>query len=144
MLLDQEGFECDPISRVEGDTPLHSAIRYLNTLDFPPSPEVLTFSQDLINMMIEAGSDPRIRNKASLTPSQLVDPRNGKLRLLLQDAVDINRDTGDFVVDDDLADGGEEEDVGSASDSDFDPEEYRREKERREQERKAMANGGKV
>ncbi len=139
MLLDQEGFECDPISRVEGDTPLHSAVRYLNSLDFPPTPEILSFSADLISMMIEAGSDPRLRNKAHLTPYQLVDPRNTKLRQQLQDAVDISHDTRDFVVDD-------EEDVGddyagSGSDSDFDPEEFKREKARREQERKMLSNG---
>lgn len=57
MLLDQEGFECDPISRVEGDTPLHSAIRYINSL--PINDETSEFASQLISMMIEAGNDPR-------------------------------------------------------------------------------------
>lgn len=93
-------------------------------------------------MMIEAGSDPKLKNKANLTPYQLVDPRNEKLRQQIQDAVDVEMMRGDYIetrdeVDED-GDGDEEEegDVGSASDSDFDPEEYRREKERRK------ANGG--
>ncbi|KAH7336217.1 hypothetical protein BKA65DRAFT_29721 [Rhexocercosporidium sp. MPI-PUGE-AT-0058] len=134
MLLDQPGFECDPISRIEHDTPLHSAIRYLNSLteSSPLTPAISSFSAELIAMMIEAGSDPRLRNKANLTPYQLVDPRNEKLRAQLQDAVDVVQNQGDYI---EVEEGGfeeeEEGDVGSASDSDFDPEEYRREMERR-------------
>jgi ankyrin repeat protein len=135
ILLDQEGFECDPINRLEHDTPLHSAIRYINsqTPSFPPPPAVSEFAHDLISMMIEAGSDPRIRNKANLTPLQLVDPRNSELRGQLQDALDVMLSQGDYIVDDEEeVDGVDEEgDVGSASDSDFDIEEYKREKERR-------------
>jgi uncharacterized protein len=133
ILLDQEGFECDPINRLERDTPLHSAIRYINsqTTSFPPNPRVSEFAHDLISMMIEAGSDPRIRNKANLTPYQLVDPRNAELRQQLQDALDVMQSQGDYVVDDEEEGVDEEGDVGSASDSDFDLEEYKREKERR-------------
>lgn len=146
MLLDQEGFECDPISRIEGDTPLHSAIRYINTLteSQPTNPDISSFAQELISMMIEAGSDPRIRNKANLTPYQLTDPRNTALKQQLQDAVDIVQNQGDFIVDaEEGGEEGEEDDdyAGSASDSDFDPEEYKREKERREKEKKALVNG---
>lgn len=151
MLLDQEGFECDPVSTREGDTPLHSAVRYINSL--PPSTSVSDFSAELITMMTEAGSDPRIKNKASLTPYQLVDPRNVALRQQLQDAVDIMQNAGDFVGEDivgvDGAANGEEElgddYAGSASDSDFDPEEYRRERERLKKEGgRPEANGGMI
>src|ERR1700758_5316321 len=93
MLLDQEGFECDPLTRIEGDTPLHSAIRYINSL--PITPETSEFSSQLISIMTEAGNDPRIKNKASLTPYQLTDPRNEKLRRQLEDAVDIMQNQGD-------------------------------------------------
>jgi hypothetical protein len=146
MLLDQEGFECDPISRIEGDTPLHSAIRYINNLteSQPSNPDISSFAQELVSMMIEAGSDPRIRNKANLTPYQLTDPRNEALKQLLQDAVDIMQNQGDFIVEGEGGDEeGEDDDdyAGSASDSDFDPAEYRREKERREKEKKVLANG---
>jgi uncharacterized protein len=146
MLLDQEGFECDPISRIEGDTPLHSAIRYINSLteSQPSNPDISSFAQELVSMMIEAGSDPRIRNKANLTPYQLTDPRNEALKQQLQDAVDITQNQGDFIVDgDEGGEEGEEDDdyAGSASDSDFDPAEYKREKERREKEKRALANG---
>jgi hypothetical protein len=55
MLLDQEGFECDPINRMEGDTPLHSAVRWANGL----REEQWEEATELIKMMIEAGSDPK-------------------------------------------------------------------------------------
>jgi len=55
MLLDQEGFECDPINKREGDTPLHSAVRWANEV----SGEQMEFASSLIEMMLEAGSDPR-------------------------------------------------------------------------------------
>jgi ankyrin repeat protein len=140
MLLDQDGFECDPISRVEGDTPLHSAVRYVNTLteSSPLTPEISEYAKDFIGMMLEAGSDPRIRNKANLTAYQLTDPRNEKLKQQLQDAVDIMQNQGDFIVDEReeaLLDGDvvpDDDYVGSGSDSDFDPEEYKKEKARRE------------
>jgi len=92
-------------------------------------------------MMIEAGSDPRLRNKANLTPYQLVDPKNVKLRQLLQDAVDIVQNHGDYIEDEEETPEIGEEYVGSGSDSDFDPEEFKREKERRQKEHQALANG---
>ncbi len=55
MLLDQEGFECDPINKREGDTPLHSAVRWANEVP----QEQKEFATSLIEMMLEAGSDPR-------------------------------------------------------------------------------------
>jgi hypothetical protein len=144
MLLDQDGFECDPISRVEGDTPLHSAIRYINTL--PPSPETSEFASSLIVMMTEAGSDPRVRNKARLTPYDLTDPTNTSLRGQLQDAADVMLNQGDFIEA-----GAEEAEealpddyAGSASDSDFDPEEYKRERERMKAEERKEMNGGMI
>jgi len=144
MLLDQEGFECDPISRVEGDTPLHSAVRYINSLpDSTTNSSIITFTSEFIGMMLDAGSDPRLRNKANLTPYQLTDPKNIKLRQILQDAVDMAQNQGDYIVDDEeTPDFDEDELAGSGSDSDFDPEEYKREKERREREKKkGVANG---
>jgi len=57
--------------------------------------------------------------------------------------VDITQNQGDYIVDEhDGGEVGEDEDyAGSASDSDFDLEEYRREKERRGTEKKSLANG---
>jgi ankyrin repeat protein len=56
LLLDQEGFECDPINRREGDTPLHSAVRWVNE----QSTENQEYGYSLIEMMLEAGSDPKL------------------------------------------------------------------------------------
>jgi hypothetical protein len=55
MLLDQEGFECDPINRREGDTPLHSAVRWANEV----TADQREYASSLLEMMLEAGSDPR-------------------------------------------------------------------------------------
>jgi hypothetical protein len=55
MLLDQEGFECDPINEREGDTPLHSVVRWLNN---SPKKE-WEAGAGLVEMMLQAGSDPR-------------------------------------------------------------------------------------
>lgn len=116
-LLDQEGFECDPINRVEGDTPLHSAIRYFNSLPLH-NPEIETYARDLILMMIDCGSDPRITNKANLTPYQLTDPKNTALRSVIQEAMDLEYNKGDFILEDTNADNSEQSGPGSASESD--------------------------
>ncbi|ORY67333.1 uncharacterized protein BCR38DRAFT_387840 [Pseudomassariella vexata] len=92
LLLDQPDFECDPINRREGDTPLHCAVRWAN--DNP------TKRQDalaLIDMMLEAGSDTRVKNKAKLTAIQLVDPSNKQLKDLIQEAEQANLNAADLV-----------------------------------------------
>ncbi|KAG0651374.1 Ankyrin repeat-containing [Hyphodiscus hymeniophilus] len=141
MLLDQEGFECDPINRMEGDTPLHSAVRYINSLDV--NPDTAEEASSLIGMMCEAGNDPRIKNKANLTPYQLTDPRNSKLRQQLMDAVDMQQNHGDFINADEAAEEEFDDDyAGSGSDSDFDPEEFKKEQARRKEEKEKMRMEG--
>ncbi|KAI8624874.1 ankyrin repeat protein [Xylariaceae sp. FL1651] len=93
MLLDQPDFECDPINRVEGDTPLHSVIRWINSE--PPAQR--EFGNALVEMMLEAGSSTRVKNKAKLTPVQLVDPRNRGLKELIQKHEYAALNAGDFV-----------------------------------------------
>ncbi|KAG8405707.1 hypothetical protein J3459_021530 [Metarhizium acridum] len=83
LLLDQPSFECDPINRLEGDTPLHTAIRWLNAE--PPAQRA--FGKALVEMMLEAGSNPR-----------LVDPRNVELRQLIQQHEYTNQNAGDFIT----------------------------------------------
>ncbi|KAI0838288.1 hypothetical protein F5Y06DRAFT_269077 [Hypoxylon sp. FL0890] len=94
-LLDQPNFECDPLTRLEGDTPLHSAIRWINSE--PPAQR--PFGNALVSMMLEAGSSTRVRNKAKLTPYQLVDPSNTGLRDLIQKHEYAELNAGDFVND---------------------------------------------
>ncbi|KAK0668506.1 hypothetical protein QBC41DRAFT_121173 [Cercophora samala] len=92
-LLDQPGFECDPVNRLEGDTPLHTAIRWINS----EPPEQREFGNALVEMMLEAGSNPRIKNKGGLTALQLVDPRNEGLKELIRKHEYASLNQGDFV-----------------------------------------------
>ncbi|KAF2757878.1 ankyrin repeat protein-like protein [Pseudovirgaria hyperparasitica] len=109
ILLDQEGLEIDEIDRMEQDTPLHKAVRYVNSL----APKQWEEGQSVVDILIDAGCDPRIRNKAKLKPFELVDPRNDALRTSLQKA-EYAMNVGNDVVADDDDDGP----TGSASDSD--------------------------
>ncbi|KAI8722148.1 hypothetical protein NCS52_00358000 [Fusarium sp. LHS14.1] len=94
LLLDQPDFECDPLTRLEGDTPLHTAIRWINSEPAAQRP----FGNALVEMMLEAGSNPRVKNKARLTPYQLVDPTNKELRDLIQKHEYANQNAGDFIT----------------------------------------------
>lgn len=93
LLLDQPDFECDPVTRLDRDTPLHTAIRWLNSE--PPAQR--PFGLALVEMMLEAGSNPRVKNKGGLTPYQLVDPSNRELRDLIQKHEYANQNAGDFI-----------------------------------------------
>lgn len=109
ILLDQEGLEIDEIDRMEQDTPLHKGVRYVNSLD---KSEWAPHGHPIVEILLDAGCDPRIRNKAKLKPIELVDPRNTELRSILQKGEFAMQVGGDVVEEDD--DGP----TGSASDSD--------------------------
>ncbi|MCJ1474959.1 hypothetical protein MMC13_003619 [Lambiella insularis] len=109
-LLDQEGVEVDPIDRMDGDTPLHKAIRYVNGLDKADWASAATLAE----LLVEAGADLRARNKAKLKPIELVDPRNTELRVILQKAEYAEMAGADVVNEDEEE---EEGPTGSASDS---------------------------
>lgn len=109
VLLDQEGLEIDELDRLELDTPLHKAVRYVNSLD---KSEWAHTGHPIVEILLDAGCDPRIRNKAKLKPVELADPRNTELRSMLQKGEYAMTAGGDVVADDD--DGP----TGSASDSD--------------------------
>ncbi|KAK6329908.1 hypothetical protein TWF718_003335 [Orbilia javanica] len=125
MLLDQEGLEVDPESLMEGDTPLHVAAQYTS--------EDSEAGGYLIHLLVDAGADPRIKNKGLQKPIDLVDPSCSEIRTYLQEAeteieqearqeaaqrafdADIARQTkhgGDIIIDD-LDEAGS----GPASDS---------------------------
>ncbi len=55
MLLDQEGLEVDPLDRMEGDTPLHKAVRFVNGL---PSGD-WDDAKAMAELLLDAGADPR-------------------------------------------------------------------------------------
>lgn len=108
LLLDQEGLEIDELDRMERDTPLHKAVRYVNELDKKEWDQGLP----VVEILLDAGCDPRIRNKAKLRPVDLVDPRNTELRALLQKAEYGMMVGNDVVAEDDEDD----EDADSPSD----------------------------
>ncbi|SCV04716.1 LAME_0H20670g1_1 [Lachancea meyersii CBS 8951] len=65
QILDQEGgIEIDPRNKVDGDTPLHSAVRYALT-----EPEHGTF---IAQNLVQVGADSRILNKSGQKPLDLV------------------------------------------------------------------------
>ncbi|CAG9995679.1 unnamed protein product [Clonostachys byssicola] len=98
LLLDQPEFECDPVTRADGDTPLHSAIRWINSE--PPAQR--EFGKALVEMMLEAGSNPRVKNKGGLTAVQLVDPTNNELKDVIRKHEFASLNAGDYVnVEDD-------------------------------------------
>ncbi|UKZ71520.1 uncharacterized protein TrAtP1_012473 [Trichoderma atroviride] len=82
-----------PSTARKATPPLHSAIRWLNAE--PPAQR--PFGHHLIDMMLEAGSNPRIKNKGGLTAAQLVDPRNQELRDLIQKHIYATQNAGDFI-----------------------------------------------
>jgi hypothetical protein len=95
---------------MEADTPLHKAVRYVNKLN---KAEWASAGLPVVDILLDAGCDPRIRNKAKLKPIELADPRNAELRSLLQKAeFAMQMGGGDVVADDD------DEPTGSGSDSD--------------------------
>ncbi|KAI9852368.1 MAG: hypothetical protein M1838_000890 [Thelocarpon superellum] len=106
-LLDHEGLEVDPIDRLESDTPLHKAVRYVNDLSRDRWDDAL----QLVELLLDAGADPRVRNKAKLRPMDLADPANTALRSTLQKA-EFALLAGADVIQEDDDDGP----TGSASD----------------------------
>lgn len=64
-LFDIQYFECDPLTRLDKDTPLHNAVRYANEKD-------REIGLEMIEMMCEAGCDPRVKNKHGQKPVDLV------------------------------------------------------------------------
>ncbi|KAK9236220.1 hypothetical protein V1525DRAFT_407628 [Lipomyces kononenkoae] len=105
ILLDVEGVEVDPINRMEGNTPLHCAVLYAEQ-----EPE---HAIAIVEMLIDAGSDPRIRNKLKDKPIDLVLPTNAELRKILQGA-EMAAMMGSYAADQD--EGQDVEDSGSESD----------------------------
>ncbi|KJX98346.1 ankyrin repeat protein [Zymoseptoria brevis] len=109
VILDQEGVEIDGHEKREGDTALHCAVRFCNSLAVGDEE-----GRAVVDILIDAGCDPRIRNDHKLKPADLVDPRNTELRKALQQAEILAAASADAVVEDD------EDDVrdGPGSESD--------------------------
>jgi hypothetical protein len=99
---------------LESDTPLHKAVRYVNSLDKVN----WDHGYQIVDILLDAGCDPRIKNGAKLRPIELADPRNDGLRSMLRRA-EFSVMAGNDVVDeddDDDADGRRGGGAGSESD----------------------------
>jgi len=109
LILDQEGVEIDELDRLEKDTPLHKAVRYTNSLDQTD----WAVGHQIVDILIDAGCDPRIRNGAKLRPFDLADPRNKDLRTMLQKAEYCMHVSDDIIRE-------QSDDSGDYSDTDSD------------------------
>jgi ankyrin repeat protein len=101
-LFDIQYFECDPLTRLDKDTPLHTAVRYANEKDSE-------LGLEMIKMMCEAGCDPRVRNKHGQKPAELVY-NNDEIKKTLQQT--------EYILAEGLTHEGDDGSAnGSASDS---------------------------
>ncbi|KAF9885492.1 hypothetical protein FE257_012819 [Aspergillus nanangensis] len=100
-LFDIQYFECDPLTRLDKETPLHTAVRYSNEKD-------AELGLEMIRMMCEAGCDPRVRNKHAQKPVDMVF-NNDEIRSVLQKA--------EYIMAEGLRDDAEDGSAGSPSDS---------------------------
>ncbi|PGH20393.1 hypothetical protein AJ80_03538 [Polytolypa hystricis UAMH7299] len=106
-LFDIEFFECDPLTRIDKDTPLHLAVRYANERE-------IHLGLAMVKMMLEAGCDPRVRNKHGQKPIDLTIPQYKDVKVELQKAeYTLNEGFRELSVHDD----DDDDDEGSASDS---------------------------
>ncbi|KXG45296.1 uncharacterized protein PGRI_042090 [Penicillium griseofulvum] len=101
-LFDIQFFECDPLTRLDKDTPLHIAVRYANDKD-------AELGEAMIKMMCEAGCDPRVRNKHGQKPADLVF-NNNEIKKTLQQS--------EYIMAEGIQNTEADSDGGEASDSD--------------------------
>lgn len=145
FLFSQDGLECDPINRVEGDTPVHSAIRWTSQ---QTDAEDRQLGAALVEMMLSDGASTRIRNKQRRTPLQLVevvDKGNEALKEIIrrQEYEELNR--GDFVDADSVATPAVSQQQVREESSDDDAEfSGSDDEERAEWERRRKAKGKKI
>ncbi|CAK9441977.1 uncharacterized protein LODBEIA_P57930 [Lodderomyces beijingensis] len=110
IVLDIEGVEIDPKNRA-GETPLHVAAKYATH-----EPDHGYF---IIDNMLDAGADPRIRDNQGLQPRDYVVPSESKLSELLESAeYAISMEPHEDEQVREFAEEEEEAQDGSASESD--------------------------
>ncbi|KAK5955331.1 hypothetical protein OHC33_004013 [Knufia fluminis] len=104
-LLDVEFLECDPLTRRDKETPLHSAVRYANERE-------LELGEAMVKMLCEAGGDPRIRDTHGRKPADTCAPRAEGAKATLRQE--------EYILSEGLRkqDDEGEDAAGSASDSD--------------------------
>lgn len=104
-LLNIEFLECDPLTRRDRETPIHSAVKYANERE-------VELGTAIANMLIDAGGDPRVKDSHGRKPAEICTPRTEELKKVLREA--------EYVMNEGLKVQQEQEDdgpTGSASDS---------------------------
>ncbi|RMZ81261.1 hypothetical protein DV737_g2588, partial [Chaetothyriales sp. CBS 132003] len=107
-LLNLEQLECDPLTPRDKETPIHRAVAYANERE-------IDLGEAMAKILIEAGGDPRVKDKHGRKPADICTPRTEQIRVMLRQeeyALNEGLKNGDVPQDDD--DGP----TGSASDSD--------------------------
>ena len=106
-LLNIEQLECDPLTRRDKETPIHRAVAYANERE-------VELGEAMAKMLIDAGGDPRVKDRLGRKPADICTPRAEDLRTMLgKEEYVLNEGLkgGDIVQEDD------EGPTGSASDS---------------------------
>ncbi|OXV08127.1 hypothetical protein Egran_04110 [Elaphomyces granulatus] len=78
-LFDIQYFECDPLTRTDKETPLHLAVRYANDKNSE-------LGRQMVEMMCDAGCDPRVKNKHGQKPIDIVFGDYTDIKLILRNA----------------------------------------------------------
>ncbi|KAL9087571.1 MAG: hypothetical protein Q9159_003587 [Coniocarpon cinnabarinum] len=85
ILLDQEGVETDPHTRRDERTPLHCAVEYCNSLPKEEWEEGGS-GRAVVEILLDAGCDPRTRDKHKQRAVDICDPRSEEIRNVLRRA----------------------------------------------------------
>jgi len=75
-LLNVEMLECDPLTLREKETPIHCAVKYANERD-------VELGGAMAKMLIDAGGDPRVRDRHGRKPAEICTGRTTELRSML-------------------------------------------------------------
>ena len=75
-LLNIELLECDPLTRREKETPIHCAVKYANERE-------VELGEAMAKMLIDAGGDPRVRDRHGRKPAEICTGRTVELRSVL-------------------------------------------------------------
>ncbi|KAF3917172.1 hypothetical protein ABW20_dc0102436 [Dactylellina cionopaga] len=77
-LLDTDGLEVDPENFMDKETPLHVAAKYTGT--------DADIGAHMVDLLVDAGADPRLKNSGQQKPVDLVDPSCEEVRDSLKKA----------------------------------------------------------
>lgn len=113
ILLDQEGVETEPLTKRDRRTPLHSAVEFCNGLDKEEWEEGGA-GRSVVEILLDAGCDPRLKDKSGMRAVDVCDPRNESVRGVLRRGEMALLEGEALVVEDE----GEEGGSGPPSDSD--------------------------